>query len=153
MAISLRPVSPSDRDLICRHRRDMFLAAGDRDAAAAAMTPAYAAWQEQALRSGAYFGFIAELTGNPVAGIGLMVVDWPPHPCHPEDTRRGYVLNLFVEPEHRGRGIARELMAAAEADFKSRGVAHAVLTATDMARPIYEKDAWVQTAQMAKDLL
>ncbi|QDG78622.1 GNAT family N-acetyltransferase [Labrenzia sp. PHM005] len=152
MTATLRPVAPSDCDLVCRHRHDMFLAAGDADAGAAAMTPAYAAWQEQALRSGAYFGFIAEVDGTAIGGVGLMVVDWPPHQLHPEITQRGYVLNVFVEPEHRGKGIAKQMMAAADAEFNRRGVTHAVLTATDQARPIYEKDGWVLTAQMGKDM-
>lgn len=152
MTITLRPVAPSDCDLICGHRRDMFLAASDADAAAAAMTPAYATWQDQALRSGAYFGFMAVINGMVVGGAGLMVIDWPPHQLHPEITQRGYVLNVFVEPDHRGKGIAKKLMAAADAEFKRRGISHAVLTATDQARPLYEKDGWHQTAQMAKQI-
>ncbi|WP_420411446.1 GNAT family N-acetyltransferase [Roseibium sp.] len=152
MTATLRAVVPSDCDLICKHRHDMFLAAGDADAAAAAMSPVYKAWQQQALRSGAYFGFIAEVDGTAIGGVGLMVVNWPPHQLHPDITQRGYVLNVFVEPEYRGKGIAKQMMAAADAELKRRGVTHAVLTATDQARPVYEKDGWQQTAQMAKQV-
>ena len=50
-----------------------------------------------------------------IAGIGMMVIDWPPHPSHPADHRRAYILNVFfVEPEHRRKGLAKRLLALAE---------------------------------------
>ncbi|MTI44484.1 ribosomal protein S18 acetylase RimI-like enzyme [Roseibium hamelinense] len=150
MIVTLRPVAPSDCDLICRHRHDLFLATGDEEATKAALSPAYRNWQQQALQSGVYFGFIAEVGRDAVGGVGLMVIDWPPHQLHPEVRQRGYVLNVFVEPDHRGKGIAKRLMAASDAAFKERGVKHAVLTATAQARPLYERDGWRQTAQMTK---
>jgi len=51
-----------------------------------------------------------------------MVLDWPPHPLHPNEDRRGYVLNLYVEPGYRGRGVARDLMRLADAG-RSRSAA------------------------------
>lgn len=152
MSLTLRPVAPSDCDLICRHRHDMFVAAGDADAAAAALSPAYRSWQQQALQSGTYFGFIADAGGIPVGGVGLMEIGWPPHQVHPDITSRGYVLNVFVEPAHRKKGIAQRLMAAADTEFKRRGIAHAVLTATDQAKPLYEKQGWQPTSQLTKQI-
>lgn len=81
-----------------------------------------------------------------------MVIDWPPHQLHPDVLQRGYVLNVFVEPDHRGKGIAKSLMTASDEAFTARGITHAVLTATDQARPLYERDGWQQTAQMAKEI-
>ena len=85
-----------------------------------------------------------------MAGIGLMLIDWPPHPLHPEQSQRGYILNLFVEPEHRRRGLAVRLMRLAEAEFVRRGVRYEVLHATDKGRPLYRKLGWDSTAEMAK---
>lgn len=152
MTATLRHVTPSDCALICRHRRDMFAAAGDDIAAKAAVSAEYSDWQASALEDGSYFGFIAELDGTPVGGIGLMVLESPPHHHFPEITQRGYVLNLFVEAEQRGKGIAKQLMAAADEAFKDRGIRHAALTATDQARPIYEKDGWVLSPHMVKQI-
>ncbi|XYK81879.1 MAG: GNAT family N-acetyltransferase [Labrenzia sp.] len=90
--------------------------------------------------------------GHAVGGVGLMVIDWPPHQLHPDVLQRGYVLNVFVEPDHRGKGIAKSLMTASDEAFTARGITHAVLTATDQARPLYERDGWQQTAQMAKEI-
>ena len=88
----------------------------------------------------------------PVAGIGLMTIDWPPHPSHPTQDRRGYVLNVFVESSHRRRGLAHRLMALAEAEFAERGVELAVLHATEKGRPLYDELGWRATTEMAKAL-
>src|SRR5690348_13613140 len=106
----LRPVTSADLDLVCRHRREMFAEAGRSASDLDAMAGPFRQWLAARLASGAYFGLVAEVEGEPAGAIGLMVIDWPPHPDHPAEGRRGYVLNLFVEPERRGRGIARVLM-------------------------------------------
>jgi len=148
----LRPVTLEDLDLISRHRDAMFREAGRADADLAAMAEPFRTWLAVRLADGGYFGFIAEQSGVPIGGIGLMAIDWPPHPAHPLQSRRGYVLNLYVEPAHRGQGVARELLQAAEAEFARRGIAFLVLHATEAGRPVYEKLGWMQTPEMAKTL-
>jgi GNAT superfamily N-acetyltransferase len=117
-----------------------------------AMTAAFRQWLEPRLKDGRYFGYIAEIEGAAVAGIGLMIIDWPPHPSHPQEDKRGYVLNVFVEPTHRGRGLARMLMQLGEAEIGRRGVSFAILHATRMGRPLYEKIGWAQTSEMSKPM-
>jgi ribosomal protein S18 acetylase RimI-like enzyme len=90
--------------------------------------------------------------GTVVAGIGLMLIDWPPHPAHPLQDQRGYVLNVFVEPDYRHRGLARELMRLADEAFGRRGIGYAVLHATDKGRPLYQGLGWNGTTEMAKTL-
>jgi ribosomal protein S18 acetylase RimI-like enzyme len=150
-----RLVATADLDLVCRHREALFRASmrPDRsDAALAEMTAAFRPWLAPRLADGTYFGTIVEDAGLPVAGIGLMAIDWPPHPSHPSQDRRGYVLNLYVEPSHRRRGLGKRLMALAEAEFRRRGIAYAVLHATEMGRPLYEEAGWVATSEMARAL-
>jgi GNAT superfamily N-acetyltransferase len=147
-----REVAASDLDLICRHRRDMFLASGRDPARVAAIDAPFRAWLEPKLAAGLYGGWIAEAAGAPVGGLGLMEIDWPPHPLHPTQSRRGYILNVFVEPEHRGRGVARELMRLASEEGRRRGLEMMVLHATAMGRPMYEKLGWSQTAEMSLSL-
>ena len=149
MAYDFRPVTPADIELVCRHRHEMFKASGRSDEVLAPMTDAFGAWLEPKLASGAYFGWIAEADAAPVAGLGMMEIDWPPHPSHPGEGRRGYILNVFVEPEHRGRGLARSLMDLAIAEGRRRGLSYMILHATQMGRPMYEKLGWAQTAEMS----
>jgi ribosomal protein S18 acetylase RimI-like enzyme len=150
--MDVRNLRVSDLELICRHREAMFRDAGRDDAVLAAMTEHFRPWLLPRLEDGSYFGFLLEDQGRPVAGIGLMLIDWPPHPLHPTQDRRGYVLNVYVEPDYRRRGLARELMRLADAEFARRGVRYCVLHATEKARPLYQELGWSGTAEMAKAL-
>ena len=150
--IDYRPVTTSDLDLVCRHRHEMFKASGRTDTALAPMTAAFRDWLESRLVSRAYFGWIAMEAGQPIAGLGMMVIDWPPHPSHPTQGARGYILNVFVEPDHRGRGIARALMDLAVAEGRRRGLDYMILHATEQGRPMYDQLGWRQTSEMSISL-
>ncbi len=150
--MAARALDIDDLDLICRHRVAMFREAGRDAATLDRMSPPFRAWLAPRLADGRYFGFALCDGGEPVAGIGLMLIDWPPHPAHPEQDRRGYVLNLYVEPSHRRRGLARELMRLADAEFGRRGVRYAVLHATEQGQPLYAGLGWRGTTEMAKPL-
>jgi len=140
----------ADLALICRHRYDMFASAGHAAAVLAPMTGAFRVWLHPRLVTGDYFGWIAVLDdATPVDGLGMMVIDWPPHPAHPLQSARGYILNLFVEAEHRGQGLASTLMARAAQEAESRGLDYLVLHATAMGRSLYESLGWQQTAEMS----
>jgi GNAT superfamily N-acetyltransferase len=58
--------------------------------------------------------------------------------------------NVYVEPSHRQRGIARHLMDRAEAAFSARGLPYAILHATELGRPLYAGLGWTPTTEMAK---
>jgi GNAT superfamily N-acetyltransferase len=88
--------------------------------------------------------------GRVVAGIGLMLIDWPPHPAHPQTDKRGYVLNVYVEPAFRKRGLAAQLMKLADAEFARRGAQFAILHATEAGRSLYAGLGWKGTTEMAK---
>ena len=148
----VRPVLPSDIDVICRHREEMFREAGSPEANLKAMADPFRTWLAARLNEETYFGFLAEDDNQPIGAIGLMVLDWPPHPLHPKEDRRGYVLNLYVEPPYRGRGIARDLMRLSDAEFARRGLTYAVLHATAAGRRVYEQIGWASTTEMGKAL-
>jgi GNAT superfamily N-acetyltransferase len=145
-------VAPSDLDVICHHRESMFRDMGAADATLDTMRDGFRAWLTSHLTDGSYFGFIAEDEGQPVAGVGLMVLDWPQNLRHPQASGRGYVLNMYVEPSHRRQGLARRLMERAEEELRTRGIGYAVLHAADAARPLYESMDWQRTNEMGKRL-
>ena len=134
--MTLRPITFADLDTVCNHRRRMFDAAGRDAAVLDRMDPAFRIWAASRLRSGEYMGWIIEAEGRPAASVGLMFIDWPPHPEHSDCDRRGYVLNLFVEPGRRGQGLARQLMRRVEEEARTRGVDYLILHPTAQARPM-----------------
>ncbi len=130
MAITARPVAKHDLNLICEHRERMFAESGRAREALRPMTSAFEQWLSPRLEDGSYFGWMLEDAGVVVAGLGMMVIDWPPHPSHPADHRRAYILNVFVEPEHRRKGLAKRLMVLAEERARELGVRYAILHST-----------------------
>lgn len=148
--MEVRKLSERDLELVCRHREEMFRDAGRSSDVLSPMTQHFREWLRPRLRDGSYFGFIACDQGGPIAGIGLMLIDWPPHPAHPISDKRGYVLNVYVEPDYRSRGIARELMRLADAEFAERGVQFAILHATEKGRNLYADLGWQGTTEMSK---
>lgn len=142
---------PNDLDLICQHRVAMFTDGGRRAPSdLATMDSAFRLWLEPRLADGRYFGFIVEDDDKPIAGIGLMELDWPPHPSHQEDDSRGYVLNMFVEPSYRKKGIAQMLLDRADLEFKRRDLKYAILNTTSAGRSLYEQAGWQATTEMGK---
>lgn len=149
--LATRTLLPSDLDLICRHRVAMFTDGGRRAPSdLAVMDSAFRLWLEPRLADGRYFGFMVEDGQKPIAGIGLMELDWPPHPSHQDDGRRGYVLNMFVEPPYRKQGIAQILLGRTDQEFEKRGIKYAVLHTTSAGRSLYEQAGWQATTEMSK---
>jgi ribosomal protein S18 acetylase RimI-like enzyme len=148
--MNARELVDDDLEIICRHRETMFREAGCSEDVLSTMTTHFREWLKPRLHDGSYFGFMICDGGAPIAGIGLMLLDWPPHPWHPNTDKRGYVLNVFVEPSYRRRGLARELMALADAAFAQRGVAFMVLHASQLGQPLYESLGWNRTSEMSR---
>ncbi len=148
--MNVRELCEADLEVICRHREAMFREAGRGEAVLRTMTDHFRHWLAPRLRDGRYFGFMLAENTNVVAGIGLMEIDWPPHPLHPVTDKRGYVLNVYAEPAFRKRGLGRELMELAEAEFAKRGIEYAILHSTEQGRSLYSGLDWRETTEMAK---
>lgn len=151
--IRYRQLDMGDLSLICMHRREMFIESGKEVQDVDEMIASFSDWLSVRLSNQTYQGFIAEHElGFPVAGIGVMEIDWPPHPSHPKSDSRGYILNLYVMPGYRGQGIAKELMRLGEDYLHNRNIDFAVLHATEAGRPLYERIGWKRSSEMAKFL-
>lgn len=144
-----RPVGPDDLDLICRHRYEMFKTTGRTDEVLSPMAEGFRPWLEPRLAGGSYLGWIADGPDRPVGSVGFMVIDWAPHPLHPTQDRRGYVMNAFVEADHRGRGVAKRLMEQVLAEGRRLGLAYLTLHASAMGQPLYETLGWTKTNEMS----
>lgn len=147
--MDIRPLGPADLDLICRHRESMFRDSGRSDAVIEDMAGPFRAWLEPHLAAGCYFGWAVRIDGKDVAGLGMMEIDWPPHPLHPRQGRRGYILNVYVEPDYRRRGLARRLMDEAVEEGRRRGLELMILHATAQGQALYEQLGWQDTSEMA----
>jgi GNAT superfamily N-acetyltransferase len=103
------------------HRERMFREAGWSEEVLTAMAEPFRRWLAPRVQDGRYIGWVAEEDVTAIAGLGMMIIEWSPHPSHPTLDRRGYILNLFVEPAHRRARLASRLMGMA-IDTHSAGV-------------------------------
>jgi ribosomal protein S18 acetylase RimI-like enzyme len=100
------------------------------------------------IAEGKYIGWITGDNGRPVASAGLLVLDWPPHPFDPAGEHRGYLLNVFVDPEFRRRGVAHALVDRCLAEARRRGLRVVALHSSDAARSMYEALGFRATNEM-----
>ncbi|MEQ8666995.1 MAG: GNAT family N-acetyltransferase [Rhodospirillales bacterium] len=146
MSIVIRDARPADRPIVVAFMAELqaferTLCANRADAASMAAGHTEYLFAEIAAKDG--FCLIAEDAGAP-AGFLIGMSDAPPDgDLHiREDMRRiGYVTDVFVSPENRGRGLARALLAEAEARFRARGLPVmeiCFLAGNDGARKSYE---------------
>lgn len=111
------------------------------------MTTNFMEWVRPRLADGSYVGWLAEEGGQIVAGAGLWVIDWPPH-FMDDQAQRAYLLNFYVAPEMRRRGLARDLLALAVAEAKARGIKVVTLHASKFGKPVYEQAGFKMSNEM-----
>jgi GNAT superfamily N-acetyltransferase len=112
------------------------------------MAQAHQPWVAQAIADGRYLGWLSEEDGKVVAGAGLLLLDWPPHPLDPQSSKRGYLLNVYVEPEYRRRHLAANLIEVALAEARRLGIRVVALHSTEEGRRLYESAGFRTTNEM-----
>ena len=133
----LRAATIDDLDALVAHRVGMFTDMGTiLDAREVAR--AFRDWLADAVPSGLYRAWVVEAgRGAIVAGGGLAVLPWPPGPLDCRG-RIAFVYNVYTEPGHRRRGLARRIMDAVHAWCRDEGVLTIGLAASASGRPLYE---------------
>ena len=107
---------------------------------------------QRGLEDGSYRGWLVEgPSGAIVAGGGVILLQFQPHPMDPRP-ERAWVVNMFTEPEHRRRGLARLLMDAIAGWCREEGLRFLFLHASDEGRPLYEELGFVATNEMRLEL-
>jgi len=149
VSFTVMPATLHDIATIVSHRRSMFAAMGySDDAALDAMASAFEPWLRRKMLDGDYLAWFAIAQDQSVAaGIGLWLMDWPPHMIG-SGGRRGNILNIFVRPEDRRRGIARELTRAALDWCRANAIDHVMLHSSVDGRHLYESLGFVATNEM-----
>ena len=147
--VTIRLATPVETETIVAHRRAMFFEMGYRDKAALdAMAASFRPWLRQKMDTGAYLAWLAvETDGRIAAGLGLWLMDWPPHMIGP-GARRGNILNVYTERAWRRQGIARRLMEAALDWCRTHGIRTVILHSSDDGRALYESLGFQPTNEM-----
>jgi GNAT superfamily N-acetyltransferase len=145
----IRPGTLDDAETIVAQRRAMFFDAGFRDARELdRMSAEFRPWLERKMRDHEYLAWFAVDPGGAIAaGLGLWLMDWPPHMIGPGPWR-GNILNVYTRPESRRMGLARRLMDTALEWCRGNRVQAVILHSSDDGRPLYESLGFKPTNEM-----
>lgn len=105
-------------------------------------------WVRRMIADEKYAGWITSDGEREVGSAGLLILDWAPHFLDPKCGQRGYILNVFVEPEYRSRGIAKALTLECMAEAKRRGIGVVALHASRKGQPVYERLGFKMSNEM-----
>jgi len=146
---SIRLATLQEAQIIAGHRHRMFLDIGNHDRQKLeAMTEAFRPWLESRMAAGEYLGWLAmAVDGSVAAGLGLWLMDWPPHVLG-GGSRRGNIVNVYTEAAHRRRGLARLLLNAALEWCRANRVDVVILHASKDGRQLYESVGFEPTNEM-----
>ena len=144
-----RKATVDDVELITRHRKAMF--ADMRNAPEPIleeMARHFEPWVRRMIAEEKYVGWIIADGERDIASAGLLLLDWAPHFLDPAGEQRGYVLNVFVEPEYRRRGLAQALMSECMDEARRRGIRVVALHASAKGQPLYERLGFTTSNEM-----
>jgi GNAT superfamily N-acetyltransferase len=146
--VTIRAASEADTEILVAQRRGMFRDMGRDDAVSLdCMEAAFRPYLAQALASGEFEGWIAEIGGRPVGGIGLVTYRLPPS-CRNQTGRVAYAMSLYVEPEARRRGVATALVRTVIGRAREMGIEVLALHASEAGRAVYERLGFTQAPEM-----
>ena len=146
--VVIREATPNDVAEILRHRRGMYEGMDYKDERAlGAMVSASEPYFLEALANGSFRGWLALAGERVVGGGGIVISPWPSHPYDLE-CRKATILNMFVDPDYRRRGIARQLMKIMIDWCRDESFSTVSLHASKNGRPLYEALGFEPTNEM-----
>ena len=140
----VRLATLADADVLVRHRIGMFtdmgvaLDAGELDRA-------FRAWLGDVMPRGIYRAWLVDATDGAVGGGGITIIPWPPGPQYAGD-RLAFVYNVYTEPAHRRRGLARLIMDTIHRWCRDEGIGSVALNASRDGKPLYESMGYSESA-------
>ena len=144
----IRQATPDDIPEILRQRRGMYEDMDYNDGEAlSAMLSTCEPYLSTALANGSFRSWLALQKERVVAGGAVLINPWPSHPYDLE-CRRATILNVYVYPDFRRKGIARQLMKTMIDWCRKDGFAAVYLHASQDGRPLYETLGFEPTSEM-----
>jgi GNAT superfamily N-acetyltransferase len=145
---TIRFAEVDDAFIITQHRRKMFTDMGEQNyIESTSVDSVYQQWLEAKLARGDYVGWLMMHHDAVIGGAGVEIRERGPRPGETV-SRYAYVVNVFVEPEYRQQGIARQLLTTLIDWCAQEGLRTITLHASDKGRHLYETLGFEQTNEM-----
>lgn len=145
MNIEYRRATPDMLELLVSTRIEVLRAANLLDehvdmSEVAAQSEAY---YRQALADGSHTGILA-FDGDVLVGAGGVSYYRVMPTFHNPAGHCAYIMNMYVRPAYRRRGIATTMLDLLVTDARRHGAGRIGLEATEMGRPLYEKFGFIR---------
>jgi ribosomal protein S18 acetylase RimI-like enzyme len=140
-SIVIDPAGESDIPLLAEYRFLMFaemFQETDHSGVKAEFVEAARRYYAEKIGGGDEVSLVAKAGGEPV-GCGTIMFQKRPPSMKSLDNLFGYILNIYVRPEYRKRGIATAIMKDLEAEAKKRGARRIGLHASRAGANVYKK--------------
>jgi GNAT superfamily N-acetyltransferase len=145
----IRPATVGDATVIAHHRAAMFYEMKYvNEIESASIISASIPQLSEMLAGGDYSGWLIEHDEKVIAGGGVMMRRLLPRPGNLQGGEEAYIMNIYTEPEHRRRGLARKLMETILAWCSERGFARVTLHPSDEGEPLYRSLGFERTKEM-----
>jgi len=156
MSYDIRLASAADSQLLATQRVAMFRDMGrTTPEIEPPLLKSCASYFANALASGEYVGWVAELSAPPHTAIGGAGVQFRPLLPRTDPSgqfllvgREGLILNVYVDLAHRRQGLARRLMDTLIRWAPGVGIVRLVLHAAPDGRHLYESLGFLESNEM-----
>lgn len=81
---------------------------------------------------------------------GILKSDFPSY--YFKNNSIGYIMDVYIDPDYRGKGYAKALVIMIEEWFKKNGVNTIKLDTSRFGRPVYEKMGYENSIEMQKKI-
>lgn len=109
---------------------------------------------ERARRELYYKAFVAEVDGTVVGSTSCQLfAGLYPHVLAEQYRKYGYIWGVYVEPPHRGQGLAKKLTVMAIDYLKSLSCTRVILHASPLGKPVYSSLGFSHSNEMRLDLI
>lgn len=149
--VTIRPAGVDDTEVLARHRTAMFRDMGVESETDEETTRSFVSYVRESLPDGRFECWVAESDVGPVGSGCALVTEGPPF-AHNPSGRVGRLFDVFVEPEWRGRGVAKLLVRTILDELATDGVGSVGLVASEAARPVYERLGFEAIPEMRRSL-
>jgi GNAT superfamily N-acetyltransferase len=134
--ISCRLATADDIEALVRLRLAFLAEVGQAVAEANQLPEAIRAYFAATVPSGEFVAAVAEIGGVIVATSGMLYHRHPPSAKNPAGLS-AYILNVYVQPAHRRRGIATQLLKMLADQARDVGCREARLHAMPQGQALY----------------
>jgi GNAT superfamily N-acetyltransferase len=141
---SIRSATPADIDELARLRWQLYSEREPHDEPFEAYIQRFGTFARDAFVRDDWRAWCAEANGRLVAAVWLHIVPRVPAPGHGDPRSIGYLTNMYVEPEHRSKGLGSRMVQELISHCEASGFELVLTFPADEAYGFYERNGFTR---------